>query len=94
MDRDIEDGEIVALQNDAYQLCDEIRCDTICDFRTALRNYDQFHRGLFAYSKRRVYSCESIVQSGIDKGKKLPGAISGYCDALLQPSITWLCRGK
>lgn len=78
----------VALQNDAYQLCDELRCDTICDFRTARRKYEHFYRGLFAYSKRRVYSCESSVQSGIDKGKKQPGAISGYCNTLLQIYLT------
>lgn len=72
VDYDIEDGGIVALQNDAYQLCDEIRCDTICDFRTALRKYEHFYRGLLAYCKRRVYSCESSVQSGVDKGKNSP----------------------
>lgn len=72
VDRDAGDGEIVTLQNHAYQLCDEIRCDTICDFRTSLRKYEQSQGGLFSYSKRRVYSYESSVQSGVDKKKKSP----------------------
>jgi hypothetical protein len=85
VDRDAGDGEIVTLQNHAYQLCDEIRCDTICDFRTLLRKYEQSQGRLFSYSKRRVYSYESSVQSGVDKKKKKrPGAISEYCNALLQ----------
>ncbi|EXA00343.1 hypothetical protein FOWG_00600 [Fusarium oxysporum f. sp. lycopersici MN25] len=71
VDRDAGDGEIVTLQNHAYQLCDEIRCDTICDFRTSLRKYEQSQGGLFSYSKRRVYSYESSVQSGVDKKKKM-----------------------
>jgi hypothetical protein len=93
VDRDAGDGEIVTLQNHAYQLCDEIRCDTICDFRTLLRKYEQSQGRLFSYSKRRVYSYESSVQSGVDKKKKngpepSPSIATHCC------SHTWLCREK